>query len=226
MSAAATASDLPKPSRSGRLLALVRKLIDYGTQLAATIRARPVDSDPIDLRCQFVTIDIALILARIGQGLLRAGLLQERIARAAPRLDAEPRPKPAPSPRAPRALQCDAQPSPPCAQAASAAPNPALANLPTAEEIAARVRSQPIGRVLADICRDLGLYPAHPLWRELGLAINEFGGSWLRLGMDRINQAFPVAHIKARLKAERAAEREAKSTGPRIRPPPPLAGGG
>jgi hypothetical protein len=213
MSAVATASGLPSASRSGRLLALVRKLIDYGTQLAATIRTRPADSDPIDLRCQFFTTDIALILARIKQGLLRAGLLQERIARVAPRLDAEPKPKPAPSPR-------EAHPSPGRSQAQTAAPNPALGNLPTAEEIAEKVRRQPIGRVLADICRDLGLYPAHPLWRELGLAINEFGGSWLRVGMERLNKAFPIAHIVARLKAERAAERQ------RPRPPPPLAGGG
>ena len=213
MSAVATASGLPSASRSGRLLALVRKLIDYGTQLAATIRTRPADSDPIDLRCQFFTTDIALILARIKQGLLRAGLLQERIARVAPRLDAEP--KPTPSPRTPRTLPCEARPpSPRRSQAAAASFNPTLANLPTAEEIADKVRRQPIGRVLADICRDLGLYPAHPLWSELGLAINEFGGSWLRVGMERLNQAFPIAHIVARLKAERAASRAQASTGP------------
>ena len=210
MSAAIATSDLPPPSRSGRLLTLVQKLIDYATHLAATIRARPADADPIDLRCQFFTTDTALILARIKQGLLRAGLLQERIARVAPRLDAEP--EPTPCPRASRAVPCETQPSSP--RRAQAAPNPALANLPTAEEIAEKVRSQPIGRVLADICRDLGLYPAHPLWRELGLAINEFGGSWLRLGLDHLNSAFPIAHIKARLKAERAAKRAQASTGP------------
>jgi hypothetical protein len=218
MSAAATTSDLPKPSRSGRLLALVRKLIDYGTQLADKIRARPADADPIELRI-FLTTDIALILARIKQGLLRAGLLQARIARAAPRLDAAPRPTRTPSPREPRAVPCDAQPSRPRNQATAASFNPTFANLPTADEIAERVRTRPIGRVLADICRDLGLYPSHPLWSELGLAINEFGGSWLRLAMDRLNQTVPIAHIVARLKAEGAAERAL-----RVKPPPPLAG--
>jgi hypothetical protein len=218
MSAAATTSDLPARGRSGRLLALVQKLIDYATQLAATIRARPADADPIDLRCKFFTTDIALILARIRQGLLRAGLLRQKIARAAPRLDAEPRP--APSPRAPRAVPCAAQsPSPRRIQACAASFNPALANLPTAEQIAERVRRQPIGRVLADICRDIGLSPSHPLWRELGLAINEFGGSWGRMAMERLNHAFPIAHIKARLKAERAAERAAASTGPPLAAP-------
>ena len=35
----------PQPSRAGRLLSLVRKLIDYGTALAATVRQR-VAADP------------------------------------------------------------------------------------------------------------------------------------------------------------------------------------
>jgi hypothetical protein len=209
MSAATTTSDLPKPSRSGRLLALVQKLIDYAAQLAATIRALPADADTMGLLCQFRTTDIALILARIKQGLLRAGLLQEKIARAAPRLDVELQPKPMPSPRAP---SCEARP--PSPKRTQAAPNPALANLPTAKEIAEKVRTQPIGRVLADVCRDLGLYPAHPLWREIGLAVDEFGGSWLRVVMEHLNRPFPMAHFAAWLEAERAAEPASKSTGP------------
>ena len=36
----------PQPSRSGRLLSLIRKLIDYGTALVATVRQR-VAADPI-----------------------------------------------------------------------------------------------------------------------------------------------------------------------------------
>ena len=46
------------------------------------------------------------------------------------------------------------------------------------------------------------------------------GRASLRLGMDLLNQACPIAPIKAWLKAERAAERA------RTRSPPPLAGGG
>ena len=49
MSAAANAPDPPtQPSRSANLLGLVRKLIDYGKELAATIRQRAF-TDP-DLR--------------------------------------------------------------------------------------------------------------------------------------------------------------------------------
>ncbi len=216
MSAAPTAPDLPPPSRSGRLLTLVRNLIDYGRQLAATLRQRVVPGDTTDLVRTFGTGDIALILARIAQGLHRAGLLEEKIARAATRLDAEPQPNPAPSPRAPRALPCEAQPPSP-RRAQPQQPTDAaslLANLPTPDQIAAMVRRQPIGAVLADICRDLGLYPSHPLWRELQLAIIQFGGNWLRMAMERLDRAFPIAHIVARLRAKPAAPPEPTGTGP------------
>ena len=216
MSAAATTADLPPPSRSGRLLALVRKLIDYGQHLADTLRQRAVPNDTTALAGTFGTGDLTLILARITQGLLRAGLLAEKITRTAARLDAEPQPKPEPSPRAPRALPCEAQPpSPRPAQPQQPADTDScLANLPTPEQIAAKVRRQPIGAVLADICRDLGIAPSHPLWDELHLAINEYGGNYIRLVMDRLNQAFPIAHIVARLKAKPAAPPEPAGTGP------------
>ena len=207
MSAAPTAPDLPPPSRSGRLLSLVRRLIDYGRQLAATLRQRAVPSDTTDLVCKFGTDHLPLILARIAQGLHRAGLLEAKIASTAARLDVEPQPKPAPSPRAPRALPCEAQPASPRGAEPQQPTDAAslLANLPTPDQIAAMVRRQPIGAVLADICRDLGIPASHPLWRELHLAINQYGGNWLRLVMERLDRAFPIADIVARLKAKPAA---------------------
>lgn len=216
MSAAVTTVDPPPPSRSGRLLALVRKLIDYGQHLADTLRQRALPNDTTGLARTFGTSDLTLILARITQGLHRAGLLAEKITRTAARLDAEPPPKPAPSPRAPRALPCEAQPpSPRPAQPQQPAnADPSLANLPTPEQIAAKVRRQPIGAVLADICRDLGIAPSHPLWDELHLAMNEYGGNYIRLVMDRLNRVFPIAHIIARLKAKPAAPPEPAGTGP------------
>jgi hypothetical protein len=216
MSAAAHTPDLPPPSRSGHLLSLVRKLIDYGKELAATLRQGAVPSGMTTLARTFGTSDLRLILARIAQGLRRAGLLEEKIARTADRLDAEPLPRPAPSPRAPRALPSEAQTSSrrraQTQQAADA--DSCLANLPTAEQIAAKVRRQPIGAVIADICRDLGIAPNHPLWNELRSAINAYGGNYPRLVTDRLNQAFPMAHIVARLKAIPADPPEPAGTGP------------
>jgi hypothetical protein len=214
MSAAPTAPDLPPPSRSGRLLGLVRRLIDYGKQLAATLRQRVVPNDTTDLVCIFGTDHLPLILARIAQGLHRAALLEDRIARTAARLDAEPQPKPAPTPRA--SSRSEAQPPSP-RRAEPPQPTDAatlLANLPTPEQIAAKVRRQSIGVVLADICRDLGIPPSHPLWGELHLAINQYGGNWLRMAMERLDRAFPIAHIVARLKAKPAARPEPAGTGP------------
>ncbi len=86
--------------------------------------------------------------------------------------------------------------------------------MPTPEQIAAKVRRQPIGAVLADICRDLSIAPSHPLWDELHRAMNEYSGNYIRLVMDRLNQAFPIAHIVARLKARPAAPTEPAGTGP------------
>ncbi len=70
--------------------------------------------------------------------------------------------------------------------------NVRIAHLPTPEQIAAKVRRQPIA-VIADICRDLGIMPSHPLWRELQVVIIGEGGSLANLIKDILEQAFPTA---------------------------------
>jgi hypothetical protein len=184
MSAAPKAPDPPTPpTRSGHLLELVHKLIDYCRELAATIRRRAF-TDPTSVICCFGTADVALILARITRGLLRADALEARLIRSADRLDAAPPAAPSqPRPRAPR---------PPAAPAA-AETDPRLARLPTPAQIAAEVRRRPIGAVIADICRDLGIMPSDPLWRDLSLVIIRHGGSLARLVKDILDQAFPLA---------------------------------
>ena len=72
------------------------------------------------------------------------------------------------------------------------ASDPRLAHLPTAEQIAALVRRRPIGAVIADIYRDLGILPSHPLWRDVQQAMLEFGGSLTRLLCDILDRAFPL----------------------------------
>src|SRR6266542_278429 len=100
MSAAATApapTPTIEPSRVGRLLGLVRKLIEYGKELATTLRQHSVTTDLAAATRPFGTGDIALILARITRGLHRADALEARLLRNAARLDAEPRPQCAPA---------------------------------------------------------------------------------------------------------------------------------
>jgi hypothetical protein len=189
MSATATApASTTEPSRAGRLLSLVRKLIDYGKELAATLRQGSPTTDVVAAMLRFGTRDIALILARITCGLQRADALEARLVRNAARLDAAPRPQPAPA-IATQAAASRRQATP---QADSC-----LAHLPTPEQIAAEVRRRPIGVVIVDICRDLGITARHPLWRELQVVIIRHGGSLVGLIKDIIRQGFqclvPVA---------------------------------
>jgi hypothetical protein len=201
MSATEAPAD-PKPSRAGRLLGLVRQLIDYARQLATTLRNNPHP---------FSASDLALILARITRGLLRAEALEARVIRDTARLDAEPAPPRAPSHRR----------SPPAR--ASAAASEALVpgldpgiRLPTAEQIAAEVRRRPIGAVIADICRDLGIMPSHPLWPELRDLIIRYGGNLANLVKGILDRAFqsPAASWPPAWPAASPQSPRPSSTGP------------
>ena len=170
----ATGADAP--TRTGRLLGLVRTLIDYGRQLATTLQQRTAATNLADVTRHFGTIDIGEILACIARGLLRAAALETRLTSRLARQPDAPAAPSAPSLRQPRAAR-------PVDRSARAA-DPGPARLPTPEEIAADVRRRPVGAVLADICRDLGIVPSNPLWRELSLAIIENGGNLATLFKD------------------------------------------
>src|ERR1700690_3352620 len=73
------AASAPAPSRAGRLLGLVRKLIDYGKDLAHTLQQRTAATALFTVALQFGTRDIALILARITRGLRLANALEARL---------------------------------------------------------------------------------------------------------------------------------------------------
>ncbi len=182
MSAAATAPT-NQPSRVGRLLDLVRKLIDYGRELAATLPLRAATDLASITRC-FGTSDIALILASITRGLLRANALEARLLKNAAHLDAKPNPRAAPA----QPKSCAARP----AAQRNAAADANLAELPTPEQIAAWVGRRPIGAVLAEICRELGILPGHRLWRELRLEIIREGSNFTRLAIDMIRRVSPI----------------------------------
>jgi hypothetical protein len=167
-----------KPGRFARVLDVVRKLIDYGKALAEAVHQRTEKIDFAARACNFGTNDIELIIARITRGLLRARLLEEKLVRIAPRLVAKPR-RLGRKPRvAPVARQVEATES-------------HAANLYTPERIAAEVRRKPIGAVVADICRDFGILPCHPLWREIQRAIMQHGGNYAALVIDIITRPRP-----------------------------------
>jgi len=182
MSAAAEAPALTtEPSRSGFLLGLIRKLIDYGRELVTTVRGR-IAVDPSFAKSCFGTADLTLILARIARGLLLADALEMRVLRSAARIDAgsvrgRARPAAARAPAAPHVVETD----------------PRLAGLPSAAQIAGELRCRSIGDVIGDICRDLGIRPSHPLWREVHLAMTRHGGNFVRLVTDILDRSFPLA---------------------------------
>ena len=178
------------PAAIGRVLSLVRKLIDYGGQLAGTVQSRAAAPGFALFARPFGTADLAIILARITNGLRRAAALEAGLCRRAARgQDLKPAPIRLPAARGPRAARQvappDAQPEP---QPADHTEDPRLARLPTEEEIAARlatgldpvVRRRPVGAVIADICRDFGIVPGQldrAFWEELSHAIIVYGGS-------------------------------------------------
>ena len=183
MSAAAAAPDLPTqpdPDRPGpgmlpritRLLGLLHWLIDHGRSVASTLQQRAADPRFALWARSFGTADVALILARITRGLLRAAALEARLSqRAAHGQDYG-------SVRKPAASRASAAQPP--ARRAQRAEHPALADLPTVQQIAAEVRRRPIGAIIADICHDLGITPGQldrATWDELAHAIATYGGS-------------------------------------------------
>ncbi len=164
------------PSRTGRLLGLVHMLIDYGRQLATTLQQRTSTTNLADVTRHFGTIDIGEILACITRGLLRAAALETRLSGRLARQPSEPATPSAPPRRQPRAARR--------VDRSASLTDTSLAHLPTPEDIAAEVRRRPVGAVIADICRDLGIVPSNPLWRELSLAIIENGGNLATLFKD------------------------------------------
>ena len=170
----------PAPSRTGRLLGLLRKLIDYGKDLAHTLQQRSAATALFTVALQFGTRDFALILARITRGLQLANALEARLLSRPGREETAPALVRAPSDRPRRTGQ-------PVAPRASKAASQ-LPDMPTAEEIAAALRQRPVGAVIADICRDLGILPSHPLWDEVAMVVTEYGGNYVKLFSDVLDR--------------------------------------
>jgi hypothetical protein len=183
----------PAPPALGRVLTLVRKLIDYGKRLATAVQQRAAAPGFAHFASPFGTADLAVILARITAGLRRAAALETMLCqRAARGRDLAPPPIRLPAIRAPRAAQqaAAAQPAP---RPADPAEDPRFARLPTEEELAAEVRRRPIGAVIVDICRDLGIAPGHldrAFWDEISHAIIAYGGSLARFFTDLHERLF------------------------------------
>lgn len=176
--AATPASTTAPPVAIGRVLGVLRWLINHGKQLTATLQQRAAAPGFALFARRFGTRDLAVILARIIAALRRAAALEAALnQRAARGRDLAPTPVRLPATRSPGAGRWAAAPAP---APTDPVPDPHLADLPTEEEIAAEVRRRPVGAVIVDICRDLGIAPGEldrAFWDELAHAIMAYGGS-------------------------------------------------
>jgi len=185
------AADAAAFRRSGRLLGLIRKLINYGMELLTTVGRQP----PLDQLYRssrgFGTRDGAVIIAHTVRGLRVAAELEHRILSCAAYLDTPHTPKPSSTPAPEYAaslltqarrgrLPAVAGPAPLPAAKPQEHVDALLEHWPTSEEIGAQVRGRPIGVVLSEICHDLGIGYSHPLWWELLDAIDRHGGKYAR----------------------------------------------
>ena len=179
MSAAQATADrakdpAPRDPERGRLLGLVRKLIDFGRDLMAAMHERDTPVvPPAAIAFRFGSLNVALIIARITRGILLATALEARLLRPAPPMGA--RTSAPPPTRTPRTSRTPPSPRPD-------EDAELLGALPSAREIAARIRNRRTGAVIVDICRDLGITTQHPLWREISEVIRHHGGNlatWL-----------------------------------------------
>jgi hypothetical protein len=191
----------PRLAPSVGLSNLISALICLAHELLATLHTLP----RADIIRRFGTFDIKLIAARIKRALMLAEALDDRVTRTAKRIDNPPLPRLLPGKpgrkggKRPR-FNRDAD-------------NAALlAGLPTAKEIAAQISRRPIGAVIAEICRDLGIAPEDPLFSRILNAVLRYRGSVSAL-LDHL----PAAPGKPRTQAPPVTEHrvpELAATGP------------
>jgi hypothetical protein len=171
----------PAPNRTGHLIGFLHGLIDYGKSLARLVQQRADTPVPSSIAGMFGTMNAALILMRIVRGLNLAAALETRLVAHPLREAAAPDLVRAPYDRTPRA-------TPPTRPRPSGAALCQLPDMPTPEEIAEAARHRPIGAVIADICRDLGITQSHPLWGEAMMIVTEFGGNLVSLVKDIVDR--------------------------------------
>ena len=174
------------PDRIAPILQIALILAEYGRHLAATLEHRALWRGFATIAQFFGTATPAVILPYIHRGIMRAMALERMLLECAKR----GRDLVVPAPRD-RAAQPAATPQPPCAPS-TPQPKPPLGrptkleepltfeNMPSMADIEKEVRRRPIGRTIADICRDLGVSPGlclGPFWTMLLSGIQSYRGS-------------------------------------------------
>ncbi len=162
-------------NKRGQLLGLVRKLLTFGRDLVSSLQRQNTPMPRKQVARRFGTFNLALIIARLTRGLAIAARLESRLLRPCPAQN-PPRANPdrPTQPTKPRATR-----PPPLSPSEDDAA--LLRGLPSAKEIAERVRGRPVGAVIVEICRDLGIDASHELWPDIRDAIIQNGGNLVRM---------------------------------------------
>ncbi len=146
-----------------------------GRDLLAALQQRNTPDAPLAIAHRFGAISLAVIIARITRGLMLATAMHRRVIRTRRYIDAPetiPSRPPGSSPSGPR----------PRAPARLVEEDPVeQGKLPSAREIAERIRRRPLGAVIVDICQDLGIDSHHALWGAVLAAITCHGGDRRKL---------------------------------------------
>lgn len=173
-----------EPSPTGPLLDLVRALIDFGIAVVTTLR-RGASTETLALVTRrFGVRDVDVIIARITRALQLAAALEARLISGAAPWQLVPGGFRMPAPRKPRAAQAE--------RARVGRVEADVDRMPTAAEIAADVRRRSVGVVIAELIREFGIMPCHPLWPALSSAVICNGGSLAAL-YNHINNRSMIA---------------------------------
>lgn len=187
----------PVPQHIADTLTLLHVLLVYGRHLALTLEIRAAAGRFAVIAEFFGTARLAVIRARLARGLLRVQALQHvLLARARRGRDLvwlkplQPRPR-KPDAARPPARDPQAAPPPPRPAPLRRRPDPDAPpdpdNLPTLAQLEAQIRRRPIGRSIADICRDFGVAPSlcdRPFWVALFDTLTWYRGNMTRLALD------------------------------------------
>jgi hypothetical protein len=183
------------PANIAQVLHILRVLLGYGRHLAASIEQRSTTRGFSFIARCFGTAKVAVILAHLCRGIMRAVVLERLLlARAARGRDlvvaplrvraqrkAQPVPQDEDGTAPPAPVQLEAPIAAPLLTPDADPDEPLdLAHLPTLQQLEAEIRRRPIGRVIADICHDLGVSPGlctGTFWHQLFDALMSYRGN-------------------------------------------------
>ena len=183
------------PPHIASVLALLHILLVYGRHLALTLDRRTAAGRFAVIAQFFGTARLPVIRARLARGILRIQALQRvllaRARRGRDLIWLKPRVRTPSKPQPPGQQTADQAEPPPPGPAPVRRPDPDAPpdpdHLPTLKQLEADIRRRPIGRTIADICRDFGVAPGlchGPFWNAVFETLTFYRGNLPRLTKD------------------------------------------